>query len=353
MAQSNYAACVDFVRKQEGGNCDTPGDRGGRTGRGGITHTTYDAWRVDHGFPTQDVWLISDKEIASIYYGEYWKPVNGDALPVGVDLCVFDESINSGPARALKTLAQAGGIEADSNDLIHKICSARLSFMRSLGSWGQFGGAWGRRVGQCEALAHQMANGTAAQPAIQAAAKVAAQKVSEHSAVAGAVVLGGTVVASSYRDIIDFNHPWLLAAGAVAALIVVANIMLARAQSARSTALTKAAAPTIEAPSVPVAPTAPADPLDALTATVERLQGLQADAEAARVAALAQIDAQQKSIEDQMAKLEAAKKAIENFNAPATAPAVAPIQPPPATPSPPANPTPPTPEAPVAPAAPQ
>ncbi len=345
MAQSNYAACVAFVRKREGGNSDVAGDRGGRTGRGGITHTTYDAFRTSHGFPTQDVFLISDAEIASIYYSEYWKPVNGDTLPVGVDLCVFDTSINSGPARALRILAQAGGVEADSNDLIHRICSARLSFMRSLGSWKQFGAGWGSRVGQCEVLAHKMASGTAAQPLIKAAAKAAAQKVGNHSVTAAAVVLGGTVLASSYREIIDFNHPWVLAAGAVAALIVIVNILLARAQSARSNALTKAVAPPVI--EVPI-PEAAADPLDALTTTVKRLQGLQADAEAARDAALAQIDAQQKSIEDQMAKLEAAKKAIENFNGSIAAPAPLP---PPSTPAPPEPSLPATPEAPIAPAA--
>src|ERR1019366_3412777 len=155
MVQSNYLACVAFVRKQEGGNCDTPGDRGGRTGRGGITHTTYDAYRSRKGLKAQDVWMISDAEISDIYATEYWNPVHGDLLSTGEDLALFDYAINSGPGKANQAKILAG--EGDTATMIHKICASRLSFMESLGSWGQFSGVWGRRVSQCEALALQMA----------------------------------------------------------------------------------------------------------------------------------------------------------------------------------------------------
>jgi Glycosyl hydrolase 108 len=100
MANYNYQACVAFVRKQEGGNTDTRGDRGGRTGRGGITHTTYDSYRDKKGLPRQDVFLINDAEIAEIYWNGYWQPIRGDELPAGVDLSIFDFAINSGTAKA-------------------------------------------------------------------------------------------------------------------------------------------------------------------------------------------------------------------------------------------------------------
>src|ERR1019366_2697867 len=119
MSIANYAACVAFVRKQEGGNCDTPGDRGGRTGRGGITHTTYDAYRSKKGLAAQDVWLISDSEIAEIYAANYWDPIHGDRLPAGQDLALFDYAINSGPAKANEARLLAG--TGDAPALIDKI----------------------------------------------------------------------------------------------------------------------------------------------------------------------------------------------------------------------------------------
>ncbi len=319
MSQANYPACVAFVRKQEGGNTDTPGDRGGRTGRGGITHTTYDAYRDKRGLPRQDVFLILDTEIADIYAAEYWNPIKGDSLPAGVDLCEFDISINSGPARALKILSQAGGLEADTDDLIHKICAARLSFMQALGSWRQFGVGWGRRVGQCEATAHQMAHGIAARPVIKAAAKAAAQKVTTHSAAAGAVVMGGAVVVGTYHEVIDIHHPLFWAAGAVVLLAVIANVLLARLHGAHSGALAEAAKaiPPVSAPAIsPVPAVAPTAPVDPLAAAVKKLQDLQTAALAAKNEAIAAIDAREKAIAAEQSDLAAAKAAVESFPIP-------------------------------------
>lgn len=275
----NYGACVAFVRQQEGGNTDTPGDRGGRTGRGGITHTVYDAYRTAKGLPVQDVWLISNAEIAEIYAKEYWAPIHGDELAGGVDLCIFDYAINSGPRKAnwerLQAVAQGA---TDSVSLIHKICADRLSFMRALGSWKQFGADWGRRVAECEALALKMAGELTPQMIAAAAGnKAAAAKATNIHIVAGGAALAG---AHQYLP-----HSLLVLAGiaAVFGLFAAMNAFAAKRQGQRA---------------------------DALAAAVKAMQDARSAAAKAVTDASAQAEAKAKAIEADQAALDAAKAEI-------------------------------------------
>lgn len=284
MASANYSACVAFVRRQEGGNTDTPGDRGGRTGRGGITHTTYDAYRSAKGLPLQDVFKISDTEIAEIYAKNYWAPVHGDELAAGVDLCVFDYAINSGPKKANweRLQAIAGGAK-DTAALIHQICADRLAFMHALGSWSRFGAGWGRRVAECEAAALQMAK-QPLEPVLDAAK--AQQKAHAKTATNISVVAagGGAGAGLSGHPIIEHG---LWALGAVLGLIVLAAAV--QAFSAWRQGLR----------------------VDALDAAVKAMRDQQAKAFAAKLAAGAAADLKTKAIEAEQAALAAAKDAIE------------------------------------------
>lgn len=236
MAQDNYAACVAFVRKQEGGNTNTPGDRGGRTGRGGITHATYDAYRSAKGLPLQDVYKISDAEIAAIYAAGYWAPVHGDELAAGVDLCIFDYAINSGPKKANweRLQAIAGGAK-ETPALIHKICADRLAFMHALGSWSRFGAGWSRRVAQCEATALQMAKVPLA-PVLEAAQAKRSTSKTRASAI---VAVGAPASAGAHGYI--HHGPWVLAAiiGGIVLFAAIAAFNAGR-QGQRADALTAA-----------------------------------------------------------------------------------------------------------------
>jgi lysozyme family protein len=285
MVQSNYPACVSFVRKQEGGNCDTPGDRGGRTGRGGITHTTYDAYRCSKVLQVQDVWLISDAEIAEIYAANYWNPIHGDLLPAGQDLALFDYAINSGPAKAneARLLAGAGATPA----LIHKICASRLSFMQSLGSWGQFSGVWGRRVALCEATALRMAGGLSV-----ATVDKATQAKDAHQKKAARVVVAGVAGAGALHYFAIGGKMLLFAVLAAAAVGVAVSIFNAWRQGQRS---------------------------DALATAVKQMQAAQAAAAGARAAAAAQIAAKEAVFATERASIDAAKAAIEKAIAPVAA----------------------------------
>lgn len=263
--------------KQEGGNTDTPGDSGGRTGRGGITHTTYDAYRSSKGLPLQDVFKISDDEIAEIYATNYWAPIYGDRLPAGQDLALFDYSINSGPAKANEARMLAGN--GDVPTLIHKICASRLSFMHSLGSWGQFGAAWGRRVAQCEALALHMAESLTPATADAAAQAKDAQKKN-----AARVVTGGVLVAGAASHFANAGHWALIAILGIAGVGAAIAISNAWRQGQRS---------------------------DALTSAVQQMQATQAAAAAACAAVVKQVSDKEAAIAAEQAVLAATKTAID------------------------------------------
>lgn len=107
-----FKRAMKFVSKWEGGKVDAVGDRGGRTAFG-ITQATYNAYRAKRGMPDKDVWDIAQDEIDSIYWEMFWKPAKCDILPDPLDLVVFDSAVQHGPARAVKWLQMALGMEPD------------------------------------------------------------------------------------------------------------------------------------------------------------------------------------------------------------------------------------------------
>lgn len=159
------------VLKSEGGYVNDPRDPGGATDHG-VTQREYDHFRAEHFMPAQDVRLIGQSEIEAIYRGDYWAPIHGDDLPAGVDYCVFDFAVNSGPARAVRFMQIAAGVAGDGIigpatlgairnanpiDLISRICSDRLSYLKSLPTWWHFRNGWESRVDSVRAKAEAMA----------------------------------------------------------------------------------------------------------------------------------------------------------------------------------------------------
>jgi lysozyme family protein len=91
----------------------------------------------------------------------------------GVDYCVFDVAVNSGPGRAIKflqscvgatpdggfgpiTMALTKKAEEDPANLIKQYCATRLEFLQSLKTFETFGRGWKRRVEEVEADALKM-----------------------------------------------------------------------------------------------------------------------------------------------------------------------------------------------------
>ncbi|MEJ8573110.1 glycoside hydrolase family 108 protein [Microbaculum marinum] len=184
MVQETFDKAMPHLFGHEGGYADHPSDPGGAT-KYGITRATLAAWR-GRSVSKTDVRRLTREEAASIYRARYWAAVKADELPAGVDYCVFDAAVNSGPARAAKWLQAAARVRQDgvvgpatlaavrsagAGRLIEDICDVRLAFLRGLSGWAVFGRGWERRVGDVRRLARQMAeaSGRVEAPATTAA----------------------------------------------------------------------------------------------------------------------------------------------------------------------------------------
>lgn len=159
--KSNYPACLAEVLKWEGGWSNHPSDPGGATMKG-VTQKTYDTYRGKSGKAKQSVKYISEAELQDIYRRNYWDAINGDNLPSGVDLAVFDFAVNSGPGRAVKYFNGVNGPSARTT--INALCDKRMAFLRGLGTWKVFGKGWTNRVEGVRTKALRMASGAAVAP---------------------------------------------------------------------------------------------------------------------------------------------------------------------------------------------
>ena len=107
----NFSACLRHVLAMEGGFVNDLADHGGAT-NWGITAATLAHWR-GHPVTEADVRSLQPVEARTIYHANYWNTVRGAELPSGVDLVVFDISVNSGPRRAVRMLQEALGVIVD------------------------------------------------------------------------------------------------------------------------------------------------------------------------------------------------------------------------------------------------
>lgn len=176
--KTNFAASLKRVLVHEGGYSNHPADPGGAT-MWGIIQRVYDADRKKRGLKPQAVRKITAGERDAIYRSQYWNAVRADELPIGVDYCVFDGAVNSGPKqsglwlqRALKSAGVYKGpvdgsigavtlaaVEAHPSPakLVEAICDQRLAFLRRLRTWSVFGVGWSRRVSDVRTAAAAMA----------------------------------------------------------------------------------------------------------------------------------------------------------------------------------------------------
>ncbi len=167
--RDNFEPCLQVVLKHEGGYVDHPKDPGGATNLG-ITLKTLQAWRQGpvSKLNVRDLTVV---EASRIYRAWYWQAVQGDVLPPGVDLMVFDLAVNSGPPRARRYLQLAVGVPDDGvigprtldaihkakpGQVIEKIRRLRKTFFEQLPTFKTFGEGWMNRLRDVNAVALHM-----------------------------------------------------------------------------------------------------------------------------------------------------------------------------------------------------
>ena len=165
----NFEQALSIVLKSEGGYVNNKADPGGMTNLG-VTKRTYEKY-VGHPVDEDTMRGLTPEIVAPLYKSMFWDAVRGDQLPDGVDYCVFDVAVNSGPTKAIKLLQGAVGTPqtgqisdrdvqlanaADLENLIIKICNERLVFLQSLNTWATFGKGWGNRVAYVQRTAIKM-----------------------------------------------------------------------------------------------------------------------------------------------------------------------------------------------------
>jgi lysozyme family protein len=167
----NFDTCFELMLKHEGGYVDHPKDPGGRTNLG-VTQRVWEEW-LGRPVSEKEMRALTPTMVKPLYKRKYWDAVRADDLVVGVDYCVFDVAVNSGPGRAIKflqscvgatpdggfgpiTMALTKKAEEDPANLIKQYCATRLEFLQSLKTFETFGRGWKRRVEEVEADALKM-----------------------------------------------------------------------------------------------------------------------------------------------------------------------------------------------------
>lgn len=158
---NNFPKCLEVILKSEGGYVNDPHDAGGETNMG-ISKRAY---------PNLDIKNLTKQQVSDIYHKDYWNKVQGDHLPKGLDLVIFDSSVHSGPVQSVKWLQNALAIKADGvlgpvtlvalqkapvASIIDKFLDQRLSFLKGLSTWTRYGKGWEARVNELRKLAHEM-----------------------------------------------------------------------------------------------------------------------------------------------------------------------------------------------------
>ena len=156
--KENFDKCLEMILHHEGGYVNHPKDPGGETNLG-VTKRVYEEWGGQKNMKDLTV-----EDVAPIYKKNYWGRAKCDQLPSGLDLAVFDWSVNSGVGRAVKKLQKMIGTVADGgigpNTLksleeyirhhglettIENYKDIRQVFYRSLSTFNTFGKGWTKR----------------------------------------------------------------------------------------------------------------------------------------------------------------------------------------------------------------
>ena len=171
--QNNFAKAYRKTIAAEGGFSQHPLDPGGATMKG-VTLKTYSA-HLGRQATVEELKAIPEEHLLAIYGQGYWDKCRCDDLPSGLDVCVFDWAVNSGPRRAVRALQELAGVTPD-GDVGPKTLAAvaswwgyygpktyiamyqneRMEYLEDLPTFKVFGNGWTKRVIDMEQFAYTL-----------------------------------------------------------------------------------------------------------------------------------------------------------------------------------------------------
>lgn len=184
MTEDRFDLCLRAVLREEGGYADLSGDPGGATNMG-ITRATLARHR-GRDVEADDVRALTRAEAVDIYREHYWRAIDADDLPAGLDLALFDDAVNSGPRQAVRDLQRALDVAVDGwigprtraaiearpvVDVVRDLCEMRRARLSALKTFQLFGRGWTNRIARIERQALTLATlpAASAEPAVPAA----------------------------------------------------------------------------------------------------------------------------------------------------------------------------------------
>lgn len=165
----NWNKSFDLVIVNEGGYVDNKLDPGGAT-NWGCTQAVWEGY-IGHKVSVDDMKALTKEDVKPLYKKRYWDAIHGDAIPSGLDYCLFDCAINSGVNRSAKIIQEIVGVFADgaigNNTVsaitqlnpvtaINEFCDKRQAFLESLKTFPVFGKGWSKRVSEVRTRSLEM-----------------------------------------------------------------------------------------------------------------------------------------------------------------------------------------------------
>lgn len=100
---SHFQRCIHHILAAEGGYVNDPNDPGKAT-KFGISKRSYPDFDIKH---------ITESQAIALYERDFWRPIQGDDLPAGLDLLNLDHGINAGVGTAISILQGLTGAPED------------------------------------------------------------------------------------------------------------------------------------------------------------------------------------------------------------------------------------------------
>jgi lysozyme family protein len=169
----SFDSSLEFTLAEEGGYTDNRGDLRFVTNHG-ITLVRLRRFLRDPGLGRDDIRLIPCATVRALYLADFWNRSRCDALPIGVDLMVFDHAVDAGPDRAGRALQHAVGHSrtaidgaigpetlasvavTDTVTLVDALAAMQRTTYRQMAAFSVFGEGWLARLDRRRARALEM-----------------------------------------------------------------------------------------------------------------------------------------------------------------------------------------------------